>query len=234
MRSIQGRSNTAVMLLGLLLTFGTGTVSAHAEHEHAQNAHASGAHAGHAPAKGHVEAEPRITFADQPLTDQHGRSVNLEKDLVSGRIVVISFMYTQCTTVCPVVSSIMAKVQDQLGERAGDGVSLVSITIDPLRDTPERLREYAELHKAGPGWSWLTGSVPAITATLKSLRSWSPDLESHQPVFLVGNDATGEWSRFYGFTDPAAIVARVDSLQPGHAETHPAELRAIDSQKVAL
>lgn len=222
MRSITGRSITGVMLAGLLLMLATGAASAHSEH----------AHSDHAVASGHVNEEPRIIFADQLLTDQHGRSVNLEKDLVSGRIVVISFMYTQCTTVCPVVSAIMAKVQAQLGERAGNAVSLVSITIDPVRDTPERLREYAALHKAGPGWSWLTGTVPAITATLKSLRSWSADFESHQPVFLVGSDATGEWSRFYGFTDPAAIIARVDSLQQTPAAAMPAELGSAYSQKV--
>lgn len=213
------RSKMAFTLIGLLFTWATGAALAHSD----------GAHVG----PSHIEDEPRITFAGEMLTDQHGRSVNLEKDLVSGRIVVISFMYTQCTTVCPVVSSIMAKVQAQLGERAGTEVSLVSITIDPLRDTPERLREYAELHKAGPGWTWLTGSVPAITATLKSLRSWSADFESHQPVFLVGNDATGEWSRFYGFTDPMAIVDRIDSLQHAHAGAHPAALSSAYSRKVA-
>lgn len=216
MSSLARRFTIGAVLTGMLLSQASTVAWSHSVHEHALSADRS------------FDEEARITFTDDRLTNQYGHSVNLKQDLVSGRIVVISFMYTQCTTVCPVVSAIMAKVQGQLGDRAGDAVSLISITIDPVRDTPERLREYAAMHRAGPGWSWLTGSVPAITATLKSLRSWSPDIESHQPVFLVGNDATGEWSRFYGFTDPEVIVARVDRLQQAHAETASIGMHPVD------
>ena len=218
MRSTAERSPASAILAAVLLAQAATVAWAHSEHAH--------------PGTGRVEDEPRITFGDQLLSDQHGRSVHLKKDLVSDRIVVISFMYTQCTTVCPVVSAIMAKVQAQLGPRAGDSVSLISITIDPVRDTPERLRDYAALHRAGPGWAWLTGTVPAITATLKSLRTWSPDIESHQPVFLVGDDATGQWSRFYGFTDPEAIVSRVESLQLARVGASATAMRLASPQEV--
>ncbi|WP_448177771.1 SCO family protein, partial [Stenotrophomonas maltophilia] len=99
-----------------------------------------------------------MKFANVPLLDQDGKSVRLEPDLVQGKIVVMSFIYTSCTTVCPVVSSILGKVQKQLGARVGDEVQLVSISIDPQRDDPKRLQEYARSFQQGPGWSWLTGS----------------------------------------------------------------------------
>ena len=133
-------------------------------------------HQGHAGHAGHAAAPTppegtRVRFADVLLTDQHERQVRLGDEVVDDRIVVMGFVYTSCTTVCPVVSAIMQKVQMQLGERAGREVQLVSISVDPLRDTPARLREYASLYKAGPGWTWLTG--PCRRSTTPS-RGWAP------------------------------------------------------------
>lgn len=77
-----------------------------------------------------------MAFADVPLLDQDGRELRLKDDLVGDRIVVMGFVYTSCTTVCPVISAILQKLQKQLGERAGGDVQLISLSIDPLRDTP--------------------------------------------------------------------------------------------------
>ncbi|MCX7080406.1 MAG: SCO family protein, partial [Pseudomonas sp.] len=99
-----------------------------------------------------------VKIVDVPLIDQHGRSVSLQRDLVSDRIVVMGFIYTHCTTVCPLVSSTMGKVQKQLGRRAGGEVQLVSISIDPQHDSPQRLLDYSRRFQDGPGWSWLTGA----------------------------------------------------------------------------
>lgn len=177
-------------------------------------------HAGH---HGHAQApeSARVRLADVQLIDQHERPQRLKDDVVAERIVVVGFIYTSCTTVCPVVSAILQKVQERLGERLGNEVQLVSISVDPLRDSPQRLREYASRYQAGPGWIWLTGSLPAVTETLKGLGTWSADFTAHPPVIMVGDGRSGEWTRYYGFTDPAVLVARVDALeaarrQPGH------------------
>lgn len=183
---------------------------AHSPEEHAGHQGHAG-HAGHAAAPTRPEGT-RVRFADVLLTDQHERQVRLGDEVVDDRIVVMGFVYTSCTTVCPVVSAIMQKVQMQLGERAGREVQLVSISVDPLRDTPARLREYASLYKAGPGWTWLTGPVPAVNDTLKGLGTWSADFENHTPVILVGDARSGQWTRFYGFTDPAVLLAKVEEL----------------------
>jgi protein SCO1 len=124
----------------------------------------------------------------------------------------MSFIYTSCTTVCPVVSSIMAKVQQQLGARVGKEVQLVSISIDPQRDDPQRLADYARSFQKGPGWSWLTGSRPSVEATLKGLGSWSPDPGNHPPLILVGDGNSRQWTRYYGFTDPALLTHEVEKL----------------------
>ena len=195
-------------LLGLILSGGAYAHDNHDNHDE---------HAGHtldAMPVGHA-GDSTISFADVPLIDQHGRTVQLEQDLVADRIVVMSFIYTSCTTVCPLVSSIMGKLQQQLGERVGTEVQLVSISIDPQTDTPERLLDYSRHFQQGPGWSWLTGSPAAVTDMLKALGTWNADFANHPPMILVGTGDSRQWSRYYGFTDPEVLLARVDELAHG-------------------
>ncbi|MCY1265029.1 hypothetical protein D9M69_273250 [compost metagenome] len=218
----------ALLALGLMAT------PAQAEHSPAEHAahmatQTADPHAGH---QGHAGAQSgaQVAFADVPLLDQEGRELRLKDDLVGDRIVVMGFVYTSCTTVCPVISAILQKLQKQLGERAGRDVQLISLSIDPLRDTPERLQEYAGRFDAGPGWRWLTGSSEAVADTLKGLGTWTANYQDHPPLIMVGDGRTGQWTRFYGFTDPAVLMARVDELSAAREhsvhgalaqETHP-------------
>ncbi len=185
-------------------------------------AHSADEHAGHTmPAKSVSYESAQVKFADVALVDQSGKAVRLEKDLVTDKIVVMSFIYTSCTTVCPVVSSIMGKVQKQLGARVGSEVQLVSISIDPQRDDPKRLNDYARTFQNGPGWSWLTGTTQSVNETLKGLGSFSGDFKSHQPLILVGDGNSRNWMRYYGFTDPAVLsreVEKLSGLRTSHAK----------------
>lgn len=193
-----------------LLAAGIGQVLAHAAEEHA----------GHDMAAKRASSESaQVKFADVALVDQDGKAVRLEKDLVSNKIVVMSFIYTSCTTVCPVVSSIMGKVQQQLGARVGTEVQLVSISIDPQRDDAKRLNDYARAFQKGPGWSWLTGSPQSVNETLKGLGSFSGDFKSHQPLILVGDGNRRHWTRYYGFTDPTVLSREVEKLS-GERNAH--------------
>lgn len=178
------------------------------------------AHGGadHAPPKTAVTQDSAVVhFADVSLTNQNGERVNLKRDLVSDRIVVMGFIYTTCTTICPVISSIMGKVQQQLGAKVGTEVQLVSITVDPLRDTAPRLLTYANRFQHGPGWAWLTGTPQAIDATLKGLGTWTADPENHPPLIMIGDGHSSHWTRFYGFTDPQLLVERVEQLRGDRA-----------------
>jgi protein SCO1/2 len=176
------------------------------------HAHSADEHAGHKAPASNTQEHTQVKFANVPLIDETGKTVRLEQDLVQGKIVVMSFIYTSCTTVCPVVSSIMGKVQKQLGARVGNEVQLVSISIDPQRDDPKRLQDYARTFQRGPGWSWLTGSPQSISETLKGLGSFSGDFKNHQPLILVGDGNNRHWMRYYGFTDPALLAKEVEKL----------------------
>ncbi|WPN49211.1 MULTISPECIES: SCO family protein [unclassified Pseudomonas] len=198
------------LLTFCLLAIGIGQALAHSADEHAGHDMA---------AKSASSEKAQIKFADVALVDQSGKAVSLEKDLVSNKIVVMGFIYTSCTTVCPVVSSIMGKVQQQLGARVGTEVQLVSISIDPQRDDPKRLNDYAQAFQKGPGWSWLTGSPQSVTATLKGLGAYSGDFKNHSPLILVGDGNSRHWTRYYGFTDPAVLAREVEKLS-GERNTH--------------
>lgn len=153
-----------------------------------------------------------ITLPDTVLVTQNGESVRFASEIASGRIVVIDFVYTSCTTVCPVLSAILGQVQRSLDERIGSEIMLVSISVDPVRDTPARLQAYAGKFRAGDGWVWLTGDKQAVDGVLKDLGAYTPNFEDHPSMILVGDARSGEWSRFLGFPRAGQIVAKVDEL----------------------
>ncbi len=204
------------MAIGLLGISSFGAVLAHDHEDHSQHVESA--------ATSRAAETSEVSFADVELIDQDGQTVHLNPDLMGDRIVVMGFIYTSCNTVCPVVSSIMGKVQAQLGERVGSDVQLISISVDPQTDTPERLQEYARHYQKGPGWSWLTGQPQAITSTLKGLGNWSADYANHPPVIMIGKGDSNSWSRYYGFTDPAVLVAQVEALSGAAEHAHGSHL----------
>jgi protein SCO1 len=105
---------------------------------------------------------PKIALAPEfSLTSQDGSQVTLAD--FRGKVVAVTFIYTLCTSTCPVLTPTMSFVQDQLGPNFGTKIAFVSITVDPERDTPEVLKEYAHAFGANlAGWAFLTGTPDAI------------------------------------------------------------------------
>src|SRR6266446_6677357 len=92
------------------------------------------------------------------LTSQDGMPVAFAD--LRGKVVALAFIYTGCPDICPMLTQKMVDVQDALGAAFGAKVAFVSITLDPERDTPEVLQDYAQFWGAKPeGWSFLTGSL---------------------------------------------------------------------------
>ena len=95
------------------------------------------------------------------LTSQGGEPVALAD--FHGKVVAVSFIYTECPDICPMLTQKLVQVQDELGADFGAKVAFVSISLDPEHDTPEVLKDYAEFWGAKPeGWSFLTGSPEAV------------------------------------------------------------------------
>ena len=146
------------------------------------------------------------------MVTQNSEPVDLRSDVVSDRIVVLDFIYTTCTTVCPVLTAIMSQVNGQLAERIGKDVILVSMTVDPKRDTPARLKKYSSNFRTDDGWLWLTGDKLVVDGVLRKLGAYTANFEHHPAMVLVGDGRTGQWSRFVGFPGADAIVDKVEQL----------------------
>jgi len=153
-----------------------------------------------------------ISLPDVVMVTQDGDQVNLTQDILGDRIVVVDFVYTTCTTVCPALSAIFTQVQRKLGDRVGDDVIMVSISVDPLRDTPARMKSYASKLGAGEGWVWLTGNKQTVTNVLDEFGAYTPNFEDHPSMILVGDGKSGQWARYLGFPAANQIVEKVNEF----------------------
>jgi cytochrome oxidase Cu insertion factor (SCO1/SenC/PrrC family) len=142
---------------------------------------------------------------DAQVVDQHGKQLNFYSDLIKGKTVAINFVFTSCTTICPPLTATFRRVQQDAAARGLD-VKLISVSVDPTTDTPERLRDFADKFKAAPGWTFVTGDKARIDALLQGLGAAVSNKNDHTPMILIGNDSSGYWTRTYGLTSPTKIV----------------------------
>jgi protein SCO1/2 len=165
-----------------------------------------------APAAAPADTAAHKYFGDVKLVNQDGKEMRLYSDLMQGKTVVINAMFTSCTGACPVMSGTMEKIQNHLGDRVGKDVHLISISVDPVNDTPAKLKEYAGRFHAKPGWYLLTGSKENVEAALRKLGQWVDEPSSHQNLYLIGNDRTGLWKKAFALAKPEEILPIVDSV----------------------
>jgi protein SCO1/2 len=142
------------------------------------------------------------------LVRDDGAPVDLGKELADSRVVVLNFIYTTCTTICPLSSQVFGALQERLGSDSAR-VHLVSISIDPEQDTPARLREYAHRFHAGPGWQHYTGSLQASIAAQQAFGAYRGDKMNHSPLTLIRTTPGGQWVRFDGFTSSEDLYAEI-------------------------
>jgi cytochrome oxidase Cu insertion factor (SCO1/SenC/PrrC family) len=156
-----------------------------------------------------AETPRRAAVPDVELTNQNGEKVRLHSDLVKGRVVALSFIFTSCTTICRTIGVNLGQVRKELGAASLErDVALISISVDPATDTPERLKAWGKTFGAGPGWTLLTGEKDRVTQLLKKLESYTPAIQNHSPFLLIVNDRTGEWQRLNALeTTPQKIAA---------------------------
>lgn len=166
--------------------------------------------------QGHVHTMPPETsrsVADYKVPMVHlvrddGRKVVLADELDDGRPVVLDFVYTSCTSICPITSQTLSELQRRLGS-ARDQVHIVSISLDPEQDTPRRLHDYASKFGAGPEWQHYTGSLAGILATEQAFGVYHGDKMSHTPVTLLRMSPQGRWIRIDGFATPEQLLAEL-------------------------
>jgi len=180
-----------------------------------------------------MQQETAATFAEIALPDamlvtQNGDEVRLVDDVIDGRIVVVDFVYTTCTTVCPVLSATFRQVQQKLGARVGEDIVMVSVSVDPQRDTPARMKSYAARLGASDGWVWLTGDKRNVKDVLEAFGAYTPNFADHPSMILVGDGASGQWTRFLGFPAADQIVNKVEEFAANRMAHHSHDMTAED------
>lgn len=225
-RGRTGMTNSMrTLALSLMIAAGT-TGLAHAGPEKGHDMHAGHDMAGsddpHAAHKAQMsnEAGNKITAADVTLPDvvmldQTGAERKMASDVVGNRIVVVDFIFTSCTTICPVTTALMAQAHGKLSDMSDDDLAFVSMSIDANTDTPARLTEFAARAKAD--WTFLTGDRRVMDKALTDMDAYSTNPEDHAPMIIIGDASTGEFIRVFGLPNPEMIEARVREFAAARA-----------------
>jgi protein SCO1/2 len=154
-------------------------------------------------------AAPEVT-----LIDQDGQRVPLSKILEPGGPLALNFIFTTCTTICPVMTATFSGLRRRLGSEA-DQLRMVSISIDPERDRPSTLKAYAERFKAPPAWRFYTGTTQEIAAVMRAFDIFSGNKVNHRPVAFFRGAFEKDWVRLEGLATSEQLAAE---LHPAHAE----------------
>ena len=159
-------------------------------------------------------------FPNVEVITQNGDRVHFYDDLIKGKIVLISFIFTSCTDLCPLTTARITQVVDRIQDQIGKKIFVVSITVDPENDTPEKLKAFADAFYKGPGWTFITGKPEDIRAINAKLGNKSDVATDHRNEIVLGNDTTGEWARNSPFADIESVELAIRDMDPAWREGH--------------
>jgi protein SCO1/2 len=146
-----------------------------------------------------------VTLAATPMVRQDGSKTTLAKELDGKKPTVLAFIYTSCTTVCPVTSQILSRFQDLLGADLKN-VRILSVSIDPEYDTPERLLAYSKQFDAKPQWQHYTGSLANSVAIQKAFGAYRGDKMNHVPLMFINGGGKNSWVQLEGFPKAEQVL----------------------------
>jgi cytochrome oxidase Cu insertion factor (SCO1/SenC/PrrC family) len=158
---------------------------------------------------------PVYAGRDFEVIDQNGQKLQFYRDVVAGRTVAIDFIFTTCQTVCPTLGITFARVEKLLSGHGNGEIRLISVSVDPVNDTPEQLRGFAAASHghigwrppSDVGWTLLTGDKRMIDELLRALGGYTPDKVLHSTTVLVGR-GNGNWVRVSGL-GPAEKISKL-------------------------
>ena len=153
-------------------------------------------------------------FPNHVVQTQDGTSFRFYDDLIKDKIVVVNFMYTSCVDICGLQTARLALVQDRIAARLGKDVFIYSISLDPERDTPTALKQYAEAFGTRPGWLFLTGKPDEVHQIRYKLGERSRSLSEHRNDVVLGNDRTGQWGRSSLMASIDLLVQQIEDMDP--------------------
>lgn len=155
--------------------------------------------------------EVSYTIPSLTLIDQNANPVPLRSLLEADRPVLLEFIFTSCTDLCPTQSVKFTNFQRYL-QPDPTRVHLVSITIDPETDRPPLMRQYLAQFGAQPGWTFLTGDKAQIRQVMDAFGIQPSDMITLKNSLLMRSPTTGQWYRFDGELGSDAFIAQYEQL----------------------
>ena len=186
-----GKAIEIVMIEPLALDHG-----AHAQHHHQETT------------PGYQRSVHDYNVPDVDVIDAGGVAVSSASLFATEKTVVVSFIFTSCTAICPILTATLTQTHQLLGPEA-QHVRIVSISIDPDYDTPERLRDYARRFDAQGDWNFLTGERTALRELQRAFDADRGDKNNHQPLTLIRRAGQKQWVRLDGFTSAAELASEI-------------------------
>lgn len=155
----------------------------------------------------------RDYFTNLELINQDGETVRFYDDVLKDKVVVINFIFTNCEGACPLITHKLTLVRDRLEGHIGDPIQFVSLSLDPARDTPAALKEFARVHHADhEGWVFLTGDPGNLDHIIKRLGQFTEDMEAHSTMMLAGNVNAAHWIKIQPQEQPPQIAEKLRLL----------------------
>jgi cytochrome c peroxidase len=180
------------------------------------------------PRPGSYELPPIDTVSDHAVVDAAGNATTLAK-VIDGRLAVVSFIYGTCAeaTGCPMSTAVLHHLDAELARdpELASNVTLVTVSFDPARDTPERLTEMQKQRSPGSTWQFLTARDEAALAPLlddfgqsiSRLRypdgTWTGLYRHVLKVYLLDRDLRVRNIYSVGFLNPDLVKGDLETLQ---------------------
>jgi cytochrome oxidase Cu insertion factor (SCO1/SenC/PrrC family) len=162
------------------------------------------------------EVAAREYFTDLELVNQNGEAVRFYTDVLKDRVVLINFVFTHCQDACPLITRKLRTARDMLDEAVSARVYFISISIDPERDTPAALQEFAtKFNVAVDNWVFLTGDKENVNHIVKKLGQFTPEVEEHSTLILAGNVRDRHWVKIPPTVPPVGIAEKLRLLAEG-------------------
>jgi protein SCO1/2 len=159
-----------------------------------------------------------LDVLDAELLDQDGEPGKFVSSRIGDNIAAVTFTFSHCSTICPTLDGIFKRLQDDLAEDLDRDAVMLTVSVDPVTDIPERLKQRAGKLEARPGWTFLTGERDTVNNLLRSLEVYTPNITEHPPTVFVVDGRRGVWTRLIGFPTPAKIVEVMDGYRTARLE----------------
>jgi protein SCO1/2 len=137
--------------------------------------------------------------------------VNLPALLKASEPYALNFIFTTCTTICPIMTASFSQLQRELGTDA-EGLRMISISIDPEYDKPKKLKDYIEKFQMGDNFTFLTGDLDVVIEVEKAFDSYTPDKMLHRPFTIFKAVGASQWVRVDGLASGSDLAAEYRQL----------------------